>query len=162
MKVIDLNYTVGDIEKAFDLHYAKQFPLRSRLLLILGVVLLFTSFVFFFIKQGVLPSMKWIFALMGVFYIGFYFYRKRSLVNLAMKNPTIRDMRKIELKDKYIRFSGEKGYSEQEWPNFKEIHEDNQSILLYLSKHNFFILPKRYFNREAVIFIKQKVIISNV
>jgi hypothetical protein len=79
-----------------------------------------------------------------------------------MKNPTIRDMRKIELKDKYIRFSGEKGYSEQEWPNFKEIHEDNQSILLYLSKHNFFILPKRYFNREAVIFIKQKVIISNV
>ena len=35
MKAIDLSYTVADIEKAFDLHYAKQFPIRSKLLLIL-------------------------------------------------------------------------------------------------------------------------------
>ena len=157
MKAVPLNYEIADIEKAFDLHYNKQFPFRSKLLLLLGVILLISSFVFFFVQFGPYPSMKWIFALMGFFYIAFYFYRKRTMVKLAMKNPTIRDMRKVELLDQHIRFSGEKGYTEQDWQLFKELHEDEFSILLYLSKHNFFILPKRFFDAAEIDFIKTKI-----
>lgn len=159
MKTFDLTYTKEDVEKAFNLHYNKQFPFRSKLLLILGVILLLTAFVFVFINQDIFPSMKWVFALMGIFYIGFYFYRKRTMVNLAMKNPTIKDMRKVELKESHIRFSGEKGYSEQEWSNFIEIHADEFSTLLYLSKHNFFILPSRCFDETASRFIQDKIMV---
>lgn len=157
MNTFDLNYTQQDIEKAFDLHYNKQFPLRSKLLLILGVVLLLTALFFVFIPEGVFPSMKWIFALMGIFYIGFYFYRKRTMVKLAMNNPTIRDMRRIEFHDTHIHFSGEKGYSKQEWSNFIEVHSDEASTLLYLSKHNFFILPNRCLDAIAKEVIQNKV-----
>jgi cation transport ATPase len=157
MKTLDLSYTKEDIEKAFDLHYNKQFPFRSKLLLILGVILLLTAFVFVFVHVGAFPSMKWIFALMGIFYIGFYFYRKRTMVNLAMKNPTIRDMCKIELTEAHIRFSGEKGYSVQEWDKFNEIHSDEFSTLLYLSKHNFFILPSRCLEAMDKSFIEGRI-----
>jgi hypothetical protein len=119
--------------------------------------LLLTALVFVFVQQGTFPAMKWVFALMGIFYIGFYFYRKRTMVNLALKNPTIKDIRKVELKEAHIRFSGEKGYSEQEWSNFKEIHSDQFSTLLYFSKHNFFILPARCLNETITEFIQEKI-----
>lgn len=153
----EIKYTSEDIQKAFDLHYSKQFPLRSKMLLLLGLILLLTAIYFFFAPLENYPSMKWIFTLLGFFYIGFYFYRKRSMVKLAMKNPTIKDMRKIILSKGTIRFEGEKGYSEQEWKNFQEFHENDDAILVYLSKHNFFILPKRNFSKEQISFTLEQL-----
>ncbi len=157
----EIKYSEEDIKKAFDLHYAKQFPLRSKLLLLLGSVLLITSIYFFINPSEKLPIMNWLFALMGFFYIGFYFYRKRSMVKLAMKNPTIRDMRKIILTEDHIRFEGEKGFAEQKWNNFNEYFDNEDAILLYLTKHNFFILSKRFLSKESEAFILNKLSQNN-
>lgn len=85
---------------------------------------------------------------MGLFYTGFYFYRKGSLIKMAMKNPTIKDMNKISFTDKAIRFEGKGGFFEQEWIKFNEAFFDENSYLLYISTHNFFIIPKRLMNKE--------------
>lgn len=157
----DIQYTKEDIQKAFDLHYSKQFPIRSKMLLLLGLILLVTAIFFFFSPPAKFPALKWLFTLMGFFYIGFYFYRKRTMVNLAMKNPTIKDMRKIKLTEEHIRFEGEKGYSEQLWGNFKEFYHNEDALLIYLSKHNFFILPKRSLSEKSLHFALEKLKANN-
>jgi uncharacterized protein YneF (UPF0154 family) len=157
MNTITFNYTRDDVLKAFELHFAKKFPLRSRLMLILGAAVLIGSLVQFIVPFIAYPNMKWILLLMGVFYIGFYFYRKRIMVNLAMKNPTIADMGSMEFSLDKIRFSGEKGASEQVWSNFIDLIEDENSLLLYISKQNFFILPKRCFSDEDLNLIRSSM-----
>ena len=148
MNSFQIKYTNADLEAAFNLHYAKKFPIRSKLLLFLGLFLFVIGAAMFFFPIERLGNMKWLFFLVGLFYIGFYFYRKRSLIKMAMKNPTIKDMEKISFSDKIIRFEGQKGFFEQEWTKFDEMHQDEDSILLYMTKHNFFIIPKRVLNQE--------------
>lgn len=161
MNPTTFNYTKEDVMKAFELHFAKKFPLRSRLMLILGVLVLLASLVFFFVSVPAYPNMKWIFLFMGIFYIGFYFYRKRVMVNMAMKNPTISDMGSMQITNQHITFSGDKGSSEQAWSNFTDILEDDSSVLLYLSKQNFFILPKRCFSEDELNIIRSAISSSN-
>lgn len=79
------------------------------------------------------------------------------MVNLAMKNPTIKSMKKAEVSEESIVFVGSNGYSKQEWVNFKQFFEDEFSLLLYLDKHFFFILPKQLLSNEQVSFIKSKI-----
>jgi len=148
MKAILIDYTKADLAAAFNLHYAKKFPIRSKLLLFLGLFLFVLGAVLFFIPIDRLGNMKWIFFLVGLFYIGFYFYRKNSLINMALKNPTIKDMEKLAFTEKNIRFEGKKGFFEQDWDKFEEIHQDEDSTLLYSSKHNFFIIPSRILNDD--------------
>lgn len=76
---------------------------------------------------------------------------------MAMKNPTIADMASMTISTNQIKFAGEKGFSEQPWTNFKETIEDDDSLLLYLSKQNFFIIPKRYFSKEDVDLIRTSI-----
>ena len=83
------------------------------------------------------------------------------MVNLAMKNPTIKDMSSMTIQDDSIKFAGEKGESEIPWAAFKDILEDDYSVLLYLSKQNFFILPKRHFNQEQLTIIRSALQGSN-
>lgn len=161
MNSIEFNYTQEDVKNAFELHFLKKFPIRSRLMLIMGVVVLAASMVLVVFPVKAYPNMQWLFLLMGVFYIGFYFYRKRVIVNLAMKNPTIKDMNNMTLQRGSIKFAGEKGESEIPWSAFKETLEDDHSVLLYLSKQNFFILPKKYFKREQLDMIYSSLQASN-
>lgn len=148
MNTFNLNYTKADLEAAFNLHYAKKYPVRSKLLLILGLLLFVGGIALFFVQMPKLVNLKWLFFFMGLFYVGFYFYRKSSLIKLAMKNPTIKDMKKISFSDKSIRFEGDAGFFEQEWDKFIEAYQDENSILLYLNKHNFFIIPKHVMTKE--------------
>ena len=157
MNSIPVAYTKADVFKAFDLHFAKKFPIRSRLMLILGVPILAASLVLFLVSLEAYPKLKWIFLLMGIFYIGFYFYRKRVMVNLAMKNPTIAKMGAMKIAKNHIRFSGDKGYNDQPWSSFIDCIEDNDSMLLYLSKQNFFILPKRCFSPEDLASVRASI-----
>lgn len=157
MNEIILEYKRSDIEKAFDLHYNKQFPVRSKLLLVLGFILIVASFVLLVSNFAYASNLKWIFALLGAFYIGFYFYRKKTMVNLAMKNPTISNMKKAELTENEIVFIGSNGYSKQEWGFFKQMFIDEFSLLLYLDKHFFFIIPISALSQEQLSFIQSKI-----
>lgn len=157
MNTFDIKYTHSDLESAFNLHYAKKFPIRSKLLLILGVVLFIAGLGLFFVEMPKLGSLKWLFFFMGLFYVGFYFYRKGSLIKMAMKNPTIKDMKKVAFNDQTIRFEGDGGFFEQEWSKFNEAFEDDKSILMYMSKHNFFIIPKRLMNKEQQASFKKYI-----
>lgn len=151
-----LLYTAEDIGQAFDLHYANKFPIRSRLILLFGVLLLLIFFILFFIPTspnnipGNVPKYQWLFLALGVFYILFYFYRKKSIVKLALRNPTLKDMETIELHEHFIRLKGKNGESNVPYVDFKEVGEDDNSLLLYFTKNNFLIIPKRIFNSQEL------------
>lgn len=141
------SYTNTDIEQAFNLHYAKKYPIRSKLLLIIGVLLLIVFLMLFLIKSlsTALPQFKWLFLLMGLFYIAFYFYRKKSIVKRAMLNPTISQMESITVKKDGIQLKGKNGEGNVAYNSIAELEEDENSLLLYFTKSNFLMFPKRLF-----------------
>lgn len=144
-----IKYEAKDIEEAFELHYSLMFPIRSRLLLFLGLALLLGALILVFVEVPSFPKMKWMFLFLGLFYLGFHKYRKSSLIKLAMNNPTIQKMNFIRFDDKSIVFGGNDGQTEQLWSNFMKSTANETCRLIYLSTHNFFILPKRFFSTEA-------------
>ncbi|MCB0510300.1 MAG: YcxB family protein [Chitinophagales bacterium] len=148
MTKLPITYQAEDLEQAFDLHYAKKFPIRSRLVLFLGLILLLAALVLLFIPSPAFPKLKWLLLLVGFFYMGFYWYRKRSLVSLALKNPTIAKMQALQFDSQSLFLIGDTGQIELRWQDFEEAIVNDKTALLYLSAHNFFILPKRFFTSE--------------
>ncbi len=148
MITIPFKYTKDDISKAFDLHYLKKFPVRSKLMLITGLALLFFSIFLFFIKNEAIGNLKWMLLVLSIIYLGFYSFRKKSLVKIAMRNKTIVDIKEITFNNVEITFKGEKGYSTQQWGEFEDIAQDDYTTLFYLSKYNFFIVPMRILDAE--------------
>lgn len=94
MNEIILEYNRIDIEKAFDLHYSKQFPIRSKLLLVLGFFLILGSLALLFSKSAYAVNLKWIFAALGLFYIGFYFFRKKNHGKSCDEKPYYKEYEK--------------------------------------------------------------------
>lgn len=148
MTEIPISYTAEDIENAFDLHYAKKFPIRSRLVLFLGIILLLAALVLLFVPNPAFPKLKWLLLFVGFFYVGFYWYRKRTMVKMAMNNPTIARMKALNFNHNNLFLIGDAGQSEWQWNDFVEAIVNENVALLYLSPHNFFILPKRFFTNE--------------
>lgn len=148
MTEIPISYRAEDIEQAFDLHYAKKFPIRSRLVLFLGLTLLLAALVLLFIPNPAFPKLKWLLLLVGFFYVGFYWYRKRTMVKMALNNPTISKMKALRFDKNSLFLVGDTGQIEMKWHDFTEAIVNDNTGLLYLSAHNFFILPKRFFSTE--------------
>lgn len=148
MTEIPISYKAEDIEKAFDLHYAKKFPIRSRLVLFLGMILLLAALVLLFVPNPAFPKLKWLLLVVGFFYVGFYWYRKRTMVKMAMNNPTISRMQALNFDHNNLSLIGDVGQSQWQWQDFTEALVNENTALLYLSAHNFFILPKRFFTSE--------------
>ncbi|MCB9226657.1 MAG: YcxB family protein [Chitinophagales bacterium] len=148
----NFSYTHADIEQAFNLHYAKKYPIRSKLLLILGVLLLVLFLVFFVAKSmsSTLPQLKWLLLVMGLFYIGFYFFRKKSIVKRAMLNPTINQMESISINKEVLKLKGKNGEGDIAFSTITETEEDENSFLLYFTTSNFLIIPKRLLNAQEL------------
>lgn len=141
-------YTYTDIERAFNLHYAKKHPFRSKLLLILGVFLLVAFIVLSFLRgiSAELPQLKWLTLVVALFYIGFYFFRKKSIVKRAMLNPTLNQMESITIKPDGLVLKGKNGEGNVAYSSISDTEEDEYSFLLYFTANNFLILPKRLIN----------------
>lgn len=144
----NVNYIKDDFKSAFSLHYSSSFPIRSRLMLVLGIILLLIGVVLFFANIAVFPYLKFIFLAMGVFYLAFYFYRKSGIVDNAMRNAGLSGEHTITISDNGVNFEGEKGLSEQNWNAITHCNEDASSWLIYFSPSQFYIVPKRLYSAE--------------
>ena len=149
MDATKFTYSTEDYRSAFDLHYAHAYPVKSRLLLFIGIGLLLIGAILLITNLQVLPYLKYIFLALGVFYLGFYVYRKKKIINNALKAPGLTGEHKLQIDSKGVLIEGEKGRSTQPWPKIIDIAESDATWLFYFNKDQFYIAPKRLYNQDG-------------
>lgn len=143
------SFTKEDIKNAFELHFLANFPIRSKLMLISGVGLMLTGLVLT-IKPDIvtdLDYLKFVFFGIGLFYIAFYFYRKRVLENSALESPSLAGEQQLQVTETEVSFKTDKGIAGRPWDRLKKAVSNDKTLLLYFSDNQFFIIPKRTFNQ---------------
>jgi hypothetical protein len=139
------------LEKAFKLHYDTKHPIRSRLMLFMGLLTLLLGFFLFYIDFPKEPSfIKHLIVLSGVAYILLFFYRKKQLYARAANQKTFQGHFVFELNKKGLVFSQADKKSVCEWAKMIDIVQDEHHFLFYFGASNFYILPKKALNESQI------------
>lgn len=144
------SFNKEDIRNAFDLHFLANYPVRSKLMLISGVILVLIGLVLT-VKPDIvtdLDYLKFVFFGIGLFYVLFYFYRKKVLVENALQSPSLEGEQLFTANENEVSFKTHKGVAGRPWDKLNKAVVSNESILLYFSDNQFFIVPKRIFNQK--------------
>ena len=156
---ITFKYTPQLLQKAHELHYKKFFPLRGKIILILGVLATWAGLLLALVKGGginlwySIPLITY-----GVIAIAIHFYMTKTIGQRAFKK--LKDYHdpfsiSISVDGLIIEIKG-KQY-EVPWSNFKKALIADEFILLYPSDAVFFIFPSENFSREDFISFSQLV-----
>ncbi|MGB1248609.1 MAG: hypothetical protein ACPG4Z_06965 [Chitinophagales bacterium] len=151
MITVETEFTREDIKNAIELHYNHKFPIKSKLMLIVGFLMVVAGLSMTFMGWPVeQPYLKFLFVGIGIFYIGYYFYRKKQMLDRAAKNSSLVAKHKISVSENSVSFLGEKGKSEKKWAEIEDKAVDEKTILLYFTVDQFYILPKRMYNADEL------------
>lgn len=143
----DLRFTSKELKNAFKLHYDTVYPIRSRLLLFFGLVLwiIGLAFIYFDFPENY-EYIKYLIAIIGVFYVLMYFYRRKKLFERASNQHTFKGEFTFEVNNKGIFFGKEDKISKCSWTSITNIIKDENNILFYFGKDKFYILPLENLN----------------
>jgi len=156
---ITFKYTPQLLQRAHELHYKKFFPLRGKIILILGLLAVWAGLLLALVKGGgnnlwySVPLITY-----GVVAIAIHFYITKTIGKRAIK----------KLKDYQDPFSitiGEDGLTieikakqyEVPWGNFKKALIADELILLYPNDSVFFIFPRENFSENEFDEFKRQV-----
>lgn len=154
----NISFSKEGLSDAFKLHYNTKYPLKSRMMLIFGVLTLFVGLSFFlldFPKNP--PLLKHIVVLAGFVYIGLYFYRRIQLFKRAAAQKTFQGKFTFELNNKGIAFGQNDSVSRCEWDKIEDLIEDEKNILFYFGKDKFYILPVYELNESQILNTKELI-----
>lgn len=139
---LNISFSQPALEQAFKLHYNTKHPLKSRVMLIFGVLIILIGFFLFYLDFPKNPEyLKHIIVFAGLVYILFYFYRRKKLYERAAAQKTFQGNFTFELNNKGLAFGKEDKASKCTWTQIEEILQDENNILFYFGKDKFYILP---------------------
>lgn len=145
----NISFSKESLTEAFKLHYNKKHPIRSRLMLIVGLILIATGFLFVGINfPKNLPLLKHIITLVGLAYVLLFFYRRKKLFERASNQKTFQGEFTFELNKKGLSFGKKEGVSKCAWNKITDVVQDENSILFYFGKDKFYILPLKELSTE--------------
>lgn len=145
----NISFKQENLINAFKLHYNTKYPIRSRLMFFVGVFTLFLGLVsVYFNLFEKLEFLKYLLVLVGVFYMGMYFYRRKKLYERASSQSTFKGSFTFEINKKGITFGKDNKVSVCDWKNITSIIKDEFNVLFYFGKDRFYILPLENIDSE--------------
>jgi len=143
----EMKYTPQNLQRAFKLHYKKVFPIRGRILQILGFLLIWIGVLLILIYRNTAHrTINFVYILAGLLIIGLNSYlmgRIGKLTFSRLKNPD-QVFTFIIDEDKILMSAGTAGTS-IEWGQVQKAIVDKDIIVLYVSKLQFYFMPKENF-----------------
>lgn len=134
---------------AFKLHYDSVYPIRSRLMMFVGFFLWFVGMaLIFFNYPEKFAFLKYLIALVGVFYIAMFYYRRKKLFERASNQSTFVGDFTFEINEKDIVFGKDDKVSVCKWEDIQNVIQDENNSLFYFGKDKFYILPKESLSTE--------------
>ncbi len=138
----NLSFKQENLINAFKLHYNSKYPIRSRLMFFAGIFTLFLGLISVYMNLFErLEFLKFLLVLVGVFYIGMYFYRRKKLFERASSQSTFKGKFTFEINKKGITFGKDDKVSVCDWKDITSIIKDEFNVLFYFGKDRFYILP---------------------
>ncbi len=138
-----LTYSVENLQKAFSTHTNKVFPIRGRILLYLGLLLLWTGLVLLLINytQQVKPAYVF-YILAGLIFIAVHFFTTKNLGKQAYKQLKNRAALEynFSFSDNGFDIEAENSKQHYDWSAITKavIHKD--LVMLYVSKQTFYFV----------------------
>jgi hypothetical protein len=157
-------YTARDLQKGYLLHLRKIRPFRSRLILILGIVLVVIGLLLFLLNwykpdtDFLSLFLRWFFVTYGIVVVGFYFWSMHTIgKRMFKKMPDFQHPYTYTITEQGIVTKGKEILSVVEWGHFKKYVADDEMILLYPNELRFHLFPKKYFSGDDYALFKDWV-----
>lgn len=146
---LNISFNQIGLKQAFKQHYDTKYPIKSRAMLIFGVLTMLIGFLFFYLDFPKNPEyFKHIIVFAGFIYVLFYFYRRKKLYERASAQKTFDGNFTFELNNKGLTFGKEDKISRCTWQQIEDIIKDESNILFYFGKDKFYILPLEGISKE--------------
>ena len=160
---IQFTYSAENLQAANKLHYKKNFPVRGRILLWFGILLIWTG-VLFMMMKGIEGHelMIYTFIAYGVLVIGVHFYIMNTLGKRLFKKHRNNLLPiDIEITEHSIQLTANENRAKVKWNEILKATMNENIVLLYISKMSFYIFPKENFNgnefEQFTSLVKEKV-----
>ena len=157
-------FTSDDLQLAYTTHFRKMYPVRSRLLLIIGIIsfligALLLIFQFFSKVSDYTNWASWFLLCYGLIIIFlFYFNLKRIGKRMYSKMPDFKTPFQYKFTAENIEVKAENVNSDNKWEHYQTALISAEVIMVYPNKFRFSLFPKKYFTEEEFSQLKQWVI----
>jgi len=160
---LTFQYTPEILQEAYTLHYRKNTLLQGRVLLFLGILLIWTGLLLILISRNEgRQVLNYSFVIYGLIIVVIYVWTMKTIGNRMFKRQkgSLQAM-DITVTEGSIMMKTEKGEVNIPWENFQFAAASEDIVLLYPTKSSFYIFPKKNFSEgEFDLFfamLKQKI-----
>ncbi len=160
---LTFQYTPEVLQEAYTLHYKKNTVLQGRLLLFLGILLIWTGLLLILISRNEgRQILNYSFVVYGLIIIVVHIRTmktigKRMFKQLKNSPQTIQ----IAVTEEEITMKTERGETIIQWENFQLAVISETIVLLYPTKSSFYIFSKKDFKDDEfnsfITMVKQKI-----
>ena len=157
-------FTPGDLQLAYSTHFRKAYPIRSRLLLIVGVIsfiigLILLVFQFYAGGMNYTNWAAWFLLCYGVVIAVLYFYNLRNIgKRMYSKMPDFKNPFNYIFTPDSIQVKSENVNSTNNWEYYQSALISPEVIMIYPNKFRFSLFPKKYFTEEEYQTLKKWII----
>ncbi len=147
---ITFKYTPENLQEAYLLHYKKNFPLGGRMMLYLGIMLVWTGLLLVLISRNEgRQVLNYSFVTYGILIIIIHTWVMNTLGKRTYKKlKGYQDPINISVSEQEILMKTEKGESRIGWENLQQAVISDSIVLLYPAKSSFYLFPKKDFRGE--------------
>ncbi len=156
-------FTAEDLQLAYSTHFRKAYPVRSRLLLIVGgisiVIGLFLLVLQFYMKGlNYTNWAAWFLLCYGVFIAILYFYNLKTIgKRMYTKMPDFKNPFNYIFTAENIQVTSDNVNTTNNWEYYQSAMINEMVIMIYPNKFRFSLFPKKYFTDEEYATLKQWV-----
>lgn len=146
---VTIQYTANDLHKAYSLHLKKNYPFRSKLVLILGGLLVLLGILLAVLQSisRMITWLSWFFVVYGLLVVIYYFWKYSRMGKIAYKKLT--DFHypfTFTINNEGIHSFGKNIESTNTWEHYQSALITHNFIILYPNKLRFVVFPKKYFS----------------
>jgi hypothetical protein len=146
---VTIQYSPEDLQNAYALHFRKLQPVRSRLVLILGAILVFFGILLVVLQSlsGIISWMSWAFLLYGMLVVAYYYWRFGRMGKVAFKKlVNFHFPFTFTITPEGLDTVGKNVSSNNTWDYYQIAIVTEHMIILYPNKMHLVFLPKKYFS----------------
>jgi len=161
---ININYNYSDLQIAYNLHFKKLYPIKSRLLLLFGALLVIIGLLLCFLDNHLEKSILLgvLYSILGIITICYYYWMYKTMgKRMFKKMPDFSNEYHYDFSNEGINIKSKTIDSDVKWDYYKSALISNDIILLYPNKLRFNLFPKQNFSQEQydwlISIIKSKI-----
>jgi hypothetical protein len=149
---VTIQYSAKDLQRAYQLHYQKGYPIGSRLLMILGVISLIIGgalLAYSYLYLQFSNPFAWFLIAYGVLMIMIYFWRFYTIgKRMFKKMPEFQHPYHYTFSEKGIKAESPLANSDNQWEYYNRCIISDDMILLLPNKFRFNFFARRHFTDE--------------